>query len=444
MSLLTGKFTRNTLFFLIAKVSVFLGSVFWTIIIARLLGPSGKGIVSLTMLVPSFTVLLVSFGIGISNVYFIGQKKYDIQGIINNSVFSSLAIGLPAVLLLWVFAPYITSSFLKGVPPSFLRVACFLIPLEMLKDYLSRIMLGRDKFKSFAITKSLGASFLILFVCLLVFRFNILRALIAYIIASLGEVIVCLIFVRERKYKILPMFNKSIFSDSIRFGIKAQVGSIFQYFNYRFDVFIVNWFLSASAVGYYTVAVAIAELIFFIPDSLAWALFPRVSSSDTKTANKFAPQVFRHTMLLTSIAAFIIFILSKPLILLVFGQKFIPSVKPLQVLLPGIVAMSLRKVTGGYLSGIGKPEYNSYCALISLGATIFLDFLLIPKIGIIGASLATTVSYTLSCIVGLFWVLRESGTSLLNIIVPKQTDLFFYREQSKILLKNLPPFVKSK
>lgn len=405
-------------------------SLISSVIIARLLGPAGKGILSLVILVPSFIALIASLGIEISNVYYVAQKKYSLQDIIGNSVFTTVSIGIPVGFLLWFLAPFISSFFLKGTNPLFLKIAVIMIPLTLLSAYWKGILRGEQRFKNYNLTSLCGSGFLMLFIVLLVLilRLGVIGAIIGNLLSVLGAAAISWVFVRERKdYRFLPILHKEMFFDSIKFGMKGRLANILQFFNYRFDIFIVNWFLGVENVGYYVLAASISGLIWYIPDSIGTVLYPKTASSTLEEANLFTPRVCRNSIFLISLAACGLFAFSGVLISAVFGKVFLPSVKPLQILLPGIVMLSLWKVLAADLIGRGMPEYYSYAAGISLISTVFLDFILIPKMGIIGAALASTISYSLAGLLTLFWFLKKTGVNLREVILPTRGDLFTYK-----------------
>jgi len=424
-------FTQNVGITFFTRLFTLAISLISSVIIARLLGPAGKGILSLVILVPSFIALIASLGIEISNVYYVGRNKYSLQDIIGNSVFTTVSVGIPVGFLLWFLAPFISSLFLEGINPLFLKIAAILIPLTLLSAYCKEILRGEQRIKHYNLISLCRSAFLMLLIVLLVFilRFGVMGAIISNVLAVFGATAISWLFIRERgNYKFLPILHKEMFFDSIRFGMKGRLANILQFFNYRFDVFIVSWFLGVENVGYYTIAVSISELIWYIPNSIGTVLYPKVASSTIEEANLFTPRVCRNSFFLTSLAACGLFALSGVLIPAIFGKVFLPSVKPLQVLLPGIVMLSLWKVLSADLIGRGMPEYYSYTAGISLIFTVFLDFILIPKMGIIGAALASTISYSLAGFLTLFWFLKKTGVNLREVILPTRGDLFTYKD----------------
>ena len=94
-----NSFTLDTLSTFITQVCAFGLAFLIHLITARVLGPSGVGIVALAMLVPNFASLFLRFGVDLANVYFLGSRKYTLQAILANSLMVAIATSLMAVPL---------------------------------------------------------------------------------------------------------------------------------------------------------------------------------------------------------------------------------------------------------------------------------------------------------------------------------------------------------
>lgn len=68
-------------------------------------------------------------------------------------------------------------------------------------------------------------------------------------------------------------------------------------------MFIVNYFVGVTNVGLYSIAVAIAELLWYVPQAVATILFPRTAATGAEKAKLFTPKVCRNTFLITLVAA---------------------------------------------------------------------------------------------------------------------------------------------
>jgi O-antigen/teichoic acid export membrane protein len=230
----------------------------------------------------------------------------------------------------------------------------------------------------------------------------------------------------SRDVSVRPILNPGLLKESVSFGFRAYLGNAVQFFNYRLDMFVVNYFVGVANVGLYSVAVAGAELLWYIPQAVALILFPRTAATGAEKAKLFTPKVCRSTFLITLIAALGLSAISKPLIILIYEEAYAPSVIPLWLLMPGVVALSISKILCGDLAGRGLLQYGAYSSAISLVATVVCDLLLIPRWGIVGAAMASSISYCSATILVLFFYIRISGNSLTDVLIPKKSDLLTY------------------
>jgi Na+-driven multidrug efflux pump len=97
------------------------------------------------------------------------------------------------------------------------------------------------------------------------------------------------------------------------------------------------------------------------------------------------------------------------------------------ILLVGVVALSVHKVLASDLSGRGMPQYPSLTSALALAATLTGDLLLIPRFGIVGAALASTLAYTLQTIVLLRIYTRLEHVRWRDVLLLDRDDLRLYR-----------------
>ena len=118
---------------------------------------------------------------------------------------------------------------------------------------------------------------------------------------------------------------------------------------------------------------------------------------------------------------------SKELIFLFYSVDYSSSIFPFKILLIGVVTMSGWKILGSDLYGRGKPELNIYVSLISVVLNIILNILWIPKIGILGAAWATSISYTFSFVAIAIVYCKVSGNKIWNVILFQKSDFNIYK-----------------
>ena len=84
------------------------------------------------------------------------------------------------------------------------------------------------------------------------------------------------------------------------------------------------------------------------------------------------------------------------------------ALRVLLALLPGIVLLGGGKVLTNDIAGRGYPQYNSVASGVSLILTVVLDLLLIPRLEVLGASIASTLAYTTIFALAIYFYLTVS------------------------------------
>lgn len=420
-------FITNALFTLSSRVFVFLLGTGTVLITARILGPAGRGEVSLILLGITFLAILGDLGVGLANTYFIATARAPIAPAVQNSVFVALALGLPLGLVWFAAAGAFSELFTRSLDVFSLALSCVLLPTTMLLSYLLAILLGSQRILAFGATSAAQAGSTFVLSCVLVgiCALGVSGAILAAVGGSLVGVIIAAILLGSRT-ALVPKLRVDLLREAISFGFPGQIGNAVQFFNYRLDVFLVGYFLGVAGVGWYSIAVSLGESLWHIPSALATVLFPKTAASDPAARKPFTASVCRHTLALSLSGAVLLGLLGNSLVVTLFTEAFAPSVPALWLLLPGVVALSLNKVVCSDLIGQGMPQYATYSAFLSLGLTVALDLILIPTHGITGAAIASSLSYSAATIFVLVCYLNISGNRLSDVVILRRADLRLY------------------
>jgi O-antigen/teichoic acid export membrane protein len=422
--------SRNSVITFTSNVLTFILGLGASIIIARVLGPTNKGIYALIVLMPSILLKFGTLGIEASNVYFSGNRKYTISSIGSNSLYYGVSLGLVLIFIFWIVSKTIIyQNFIssKNLNTSYIWLLMLTLPFSLTSGFFNSILIGREKVIQFNGLRILGIGLqvIFLFILLILLDLGVFGAILVSIVICPINLVLMIALVNKIE-KVKYSFNSRLLSDSLKYGTKAYFGNLAQFLNYRLDIFLVAYFLTTTDVGYYALAVGIAEKLWILPGSIATILFPRVSSIQIQDANNLTPRVSRHTLFITLLLALVLLLVSKPVIRIMYGFAYFPSVRPLMLLLPGIVALSVSKIFTADLAGRGRPEFGTLAAFISLAINIPLNIWLIPKWGIAGAAFASTIAYSLATLIALIAYLKISGNSLLDTLMIKKQDILTY------------------
>lgn len=423
-----GKFSLHTLSTLTSQLLSFVFVLGTSIVIARTLGPAGKGVYSLALLIPSLVVTLTHLGIQWATVYYVAQRRYPVPEVLGNNIWLASWVGAAGVGiggLLILFRDWIV----PGVPVGCLLLALIIIPAELLFSYVHYILLGLQRIGTFNAIGVIHKVLTLFLVAAVVWlgRGGVTGALIASILSWLATDLLLLVAVTRSIGSIIFRINWSYVRSAVIYGIQSHIGNIFWFLTHRIDLLLVNGYLGSVAVGYYSLGVAVAEYLWMISQAASTVLLPRVAAeTNERLRQMFTPLVARTVLLFTAMGAAVMFVLSPWLISSLYSDSFLPASQPLRILLIGIVALSVGRVLANDIAGRGQPLLNTYVVAMGFIVNVALNIMLIPRYGISGAAWASSASYTLILFIRLFFYCRLSGNRWTKVILPQRGDWALY------------------
>lgn len=429
-------FTRRTLVTFLSQSVGFVLVMATSVIVARVLGPDGKGVYSIALLVPSLLTAFSYLGVGPATCFYIGKRAFPLPDILGNNIISSACLGIIAMVIGALIITWWGSSLFPGVEMRYLFLGLPLIPLQLFFGFITFIFLGLGDFKwynFFPLFRAvlLLAAFGIFF---LGFRFGVAAGIIAEILSFVISTIILFVVVKRTTGGISWRINKEYLKSSYSYGLKVHLANMLTFLHYRVDLFLINIFMNPATVGLYSLSAGMSERIQSIADAAGVVLFSKTASEKSEDAIKgFTPFLLRTILIITMSAAAVLFFLGAWLIPVLYSELFIASVKPFRILLISAVALSGSYILESDLKGRGKPLYPSYAVAGGLFMNIILNLVLIPRFGIVGAAWSTTISYSLSFLILLGIYRKISENSLGNILLIRYQDLQFY----KMLLKRI-------
>jgi O-antigen/teichoic acid export membrane protein len=217
-----------------------------------------------------------------------------------------------------------------------------------------------------------------------------------------------------------------LLGETLRYGSKSYAQNLIGHLTYRLDIYLVAYFLSPREVAFYSIATSVAEVLWYIPDSVGTVLFPKLSATDGERVHHLTAEACRHTLLITLLGAGAILVAGIFGIPLLYGQNFRPAVQPFLLLVPGVAVMTLYKVLARNFSSRNRQQVSVLAASVGLLLNAGLDWLLIPRLGTAGAAIASTLGYSAAGLLLLLAFHRESGVGWLDTLWLRSTDLIRY------------------
>ncbi len=397
-------------------------------IIARVFGPSGNGTYTLALLLPTMLATVLNLGVAPANVYFLGSKKvnayYAWKVTLRISVWLSLlgwAIGAIVIL-------FKGQSFFPDVPASMLWLSLAFFPLTLITANISSFFQGLQQFKKFNIVLILQPILNLLLVG------GLLLLGIDELIYIFSSYFISLLITQIVAYKLL---RSSIESDGgkggivtdywktlLNYGYKSHLSNILGFINYRADMFLLGYFLGPVSVGIYTIAVSITEKLWLFSTSISTVLLPRLSelSSDEDKRTILTPLIARWVLWLTAFAASILAAIGLFIINIIFGEQYTEAYSVILLLLPGIVLGSCSRVLANDMAARGRPDLNLATSWIAVTINVVGNIILIPRMGMQGAAIATSFAYTLNFVMRIAMHNYFTGVAFYKSIIIGRDD----------------------
>ncbi len=422
-----SSFKKNTLFTFISNLVVLLLYLVFSILLNRSLGPKLKGIYAFYMTIPLLLNSFLSFGLQSANVYFIGKRKIPPSKLISNSFFVYSFLSIIILLIFFILSSFDMLPNIKGYTTStrLLLLSLISTPLVLENAFLSTIILGLQKFTLYNILKIVPILFLTISAAICTFILKSATVMIFFSLWIFSLIISISIYLSVLKnYLHFTKFDRTIFKETINYSFKNYIANLSTFLTYRSDYFIVSLFLPPDSLGFYSLATTISEKLWLIPSSIGTILYPKVANQEkyNKNTTIFTLKI---NFLIMLILGIILGLIAYPLINFLYGKTFLPTAKIIMFLLPGIVSLAIPKMLTADLNGQGHPEFSAIYSFIGFSFNLLLNLLLIPKYGIIGAAIATSISYIYISIMILF--------SYKNLINCKWTDFFINSNDIKKL-----------
>lgn len=386
------------------------------IITARALGPDGRGNVALMTAIAMLSGNVALFGIGEAHANLAGSNPELRARLVANSFIFAAIFGLLTVLAVALLIAAFPS--LGGTTPAWVRwVALAAVPLLTLQAYLQLLLQAGYAFgvtnRAWLIGPVVNLSVnALLAVTGLLTVGTVVTTWVAGQALGTG-LLVHHVVVRERA---VGRPDAALARIALSFGVRTHAGRIMMVGNYRLDQWILGVVGTSGQLGLYSVAVALAETLFYLPTSVSMAQRPDLVRADRNEAARQATRGLRLSTVVTGSLAVLLFLTAPFFVPLLFGQEFEGSIVDLRILVFGSFGIVAMKLLGVAITAQRRPGLASAGAFVALAVTVGLDLVLIPSHGDVGASIASSVAYTAGGVALALMAMRTLGCKPVDFV----------------------------
>jgi O-antigen/teichoic acid export membrane protein len=395
------------------------------LIVSRALGPEGRGNVAFALTMAMLVSQLSNLGVQTAVMNFGGRDRRLLPALAGSSVLLSLLLGGIAIGVV-VGLIDVFPAVGGGVDAGTRWIALATVPVLILSYYLYMLVLVEYRFAVSNLVLLLGpvANAATNGVLASTGTISVRSAVLAW---SGGQTLglALLVWYVHRRLGSFGRPERRLARRMVGFGIKTHAGQIGMVGNYRLDQWLLGSISGARALGLYSVAVAWAEVLFFLPNALATVQRPDLVRAGRSEASRQASVGFRAGLLLTLISAVVLIAAAPLLCVTIFGSDFRGAVRDLRILALGAFGIAAIKQLGTALTSQNRPLLETGGILVAFAVTAVTDVLLIPSHADLGASIASTVSYSAGGLAMAALFVRALGGRL-SELVPRGSEIRWF------------------
>ncbi len=400
----------------------------YRLIVARI-GTEEYGLLSIGIAVFGILTAISLFGMSESVTRFVSYYKgLNAEKKVKGTILSALSFVLIASLISTVFLMVSAGMFSSSIfHNQSLRLVLIFFAVAIPFDSLRNIFIGAirafQQIKYEVYAKSLAENSLkvALTLAVLAFGFGLVGAVIAYTISVIASFLLAFYYLQK---KVFPIFSKLkpeyATGELLRFSWPLLFGGFAFLIIQWLDTIMIGFFKTASDAGIYNTALPTAQLLFMFPYALSVMFFPVITEMHAKKIS-FASiyRTITKWILLVNIMLLSLFILfSEKIIGYLFGDAYVAD--RVAFLFWSVPASSLSLIILGFgffivylvmgsrdiLMTYKKTRLLFWNMLAASVANVVLNFYLIQLYGIVGAAIATAVSFGL---IGILTFIQATG-----------------------------------
>lgn len=363
--------------------------------VARTLSPEAFGYLSYAFTLVFFLANFIDLGLSTYGIREVAKNRPRASVYVSEIVSFRLIIAFVLISLLCLAAwiAHRPSALLFVMLESSLLLITFALATEWAFQGIEKM---HFVFISFAATSILQLTLIYLFVK---HTSDLLKVPVIYFLATLP---IAAIFLKKFGFRLKIMAEDlrkmmSYMSSSL---VIWSISLFTQIYN-NMDIFLLGLFRRMSEVGYFTIARRLVSGSVILMVFLANALLPRLSASFAADSAQFrsATRKFLAVAGLFTVGVLMpVMIFTDRFIVMAFGSKYLPAGPPVKIMIIGLifVLFNLPYSTGLIAAGLEKQVL--FQAAASAALSITSNFILIPKYGMIGASLSFVFAEALALI----------------------------------------------
>jgi O-antigen/teichoic acid export membrane protein len=401
-----------------------------TVITARALGPDRQGV--LALLRASVNLLAVFLGMGLpSAAAFMRKQRENSSG----ELVGGIAAFYGAITLIVVAAALwggrVFEQLFLGVTgeiplaEAWMWLTIATLPGILISSLLSTLLIVEDRIRLMVAWRASGQGlgFGLTLILVVLMRWGITGALIANLAAQSASLVAAAVYLGGLGPPGKLRITTRSMGRALRIGVQQHLVSLFANLFKRGESILLAYLLDVRAVGYYSVATGLYDLVVDVPRTMVWPMVGEIADKDTVDREERAARGIRMQIPGGLALALVAGLLVPLMIPLIYGEEFAAAVVPFSALLLGVVFRTVHLAISAYFLGIGAPGALLLPVMSAAVVSLGLDIVIVPRLGLLGAAGTTVLGEIAMAALSLRIFLRRSRLVFSEAVVPKKAEL---------------------
>jgi len=396
-------------------------SVFYSVLIARVLGPELRGVYFLLQTYQGLGVALLGLSVDTIMTVVLSRKEFDVNEINSAALIFSLALGSIAGA-----AGYLAFA-LEGTPAlisPFCVILFFLAsPFVLYKTMWNSIILGLTEINVLNWVSLLDVLSLALLTIAFVglIRLSINGLVIAFVLNSF-LILLLRLTILLKKFRLKWRISRRCLKELLRLAWRQHLAVIAYNLFTRADALILATLSTTANLGYYSVAKGLTSNISLAVNPVTQVMFPHISAAERGISKGYTVMLVKTIFAVLSLISVAFYFMSPWLITTLYGSAYELSIEHSRILIFALAFLLVQvPISLWFLGNLKKPALNGYVNVTTLILILVLGSLGTKYLGTYGISWGILCSYVFSTAVAL--VLAHCNSLPLRSVLLKRSDL---------------------
>lgn len=377
-------------------------------ILARHLGPSGRGELAAVILWPNILAGIGGLGVAEALTYYLARGSLPRDRLIQTSLILCIGQSLGLIVIGLLIVPRVLADYGPHII-SLTSLYLAFIPLNLISMCLMAALNGHYWYKRYHWLRLMNILVTVVGLAQLALtgRLTVESAAIAYLFSWFITMIGAALAFRTQFAPV--RLERTHAGWLLSFGLKSHSGFLFSLLNEWLDKLVISLVLAPASLGLYVVAVTLTSVSGLVGSSASIVALPLIAGMDDgDDRSEAARRLVAVTFVASIFVTIPLFTLLPAIVRFLFGPEFSASVGPGRILLVAAVFLSLNRVLTMLFRAIGRPLEAGIGESIALVVTVVGLAFLLRRFALVGAATTSLAAYLTSMI----WMIRRVSRAL--------------------------------